>query len=350
MKRSARIGRRPVRRLFLIAGAVAVFATAPLSFASPAKAAATATASGQGIDDFYAAQGGQLLWLRAGQADAARELLGLLETAEADGLDPGKYKVKSLAKAVEKASGGGPGQVRKADEMLSEAFVAYARDLRIAPAAGMRFADPRLRPGPPSPRALLLMAQSAPPLTVFVNSMGWMNPAYAPLRRALVRRSFETDRQRDLLQVNLERARVLPGKRARYVIVNAAAQRLDMYEDGKLVDSMRVVVGRERPKDRTPMLASFLTHASLNPYWNVPADLAAERIAPNVVKQGLGYLKRHGYELLSDWGDNATLVDPATVDWQAVADGRVEVRLRQLPGKGNSLGKVKFTFPNSFGV
>jgi murein L,D-transpeptidase YcbB/YkuD len=134
------------------------------------------------------------------------------------------------------------------------------------------------------------------------------------------------------------------------VIVNAAEQRLHMYEGTKLVDSMNVVVGKQKPKDRTPMMASFLREAALNPYWNVPPDLAAERIAPKVVEEGVRYLERHGYQLLSDWGDRPKVLDPATVDWQAVADGRIQVRLRQLPGPGNSLGKVKFNFPNPYGI
>ena len=62
-----------------------------------------------------------------------------------------------------------------------------------------------------------------------------------------------------------------------------------MYEDGRVVDSMRVVVGK--PKHATPMMNAYIRAAALNPYWNVPPDLAAERIAPNVVKQGVGYLK-----------------------------------------------------------
>jgi L,D-transpeptidase YcbB len=214
----------------------------------------------------------------------------------------------------------------------------------------MQFVDPALRPSPPYPRALLAMAASAPSLSQFITNMGWMNPAYAPLRRALAAGKYRDSRQRDLIRINMERARVLPVAMPRYVIVNAAAQRLDMYEGGRVVDSMRVVVGKEKPKDRTPMLASFLDHADLNPYWNVPPDLAAERIAPNVLKEGLGYLKRGRYEVLSDWGEAAELVDPASVDWQAVADGRIEVRLRQLPGPANSLGKVKFSFSNPYGV
>jgi murein L,D-transpeptidase YcbB/YkuD len=175
-----------------------------------------------------------------------------------------------------------------------------------------------------------------------------MNPTYGQLRRALMSRSYSNDRQRRTLLLNLERARALPPGNLRYVVVNAAAQRLFMYENGQVVDTMRVVVGK--PKHPTPMMNAFIRAAALNPYWNVPPDLAAERIAPNVVKQGVRYLAANGYQLLSDWSDNPAIVDPRTVDWKAVADGRVEVRIRQLPGPQNALGKMKFVFPNKEGI
>ena len=49
-------------------------------------------------------------------------------------------------------------------------------------------------------------------------------------------------------------------------------------------------------------------------------------------------------------GDTASVIDPGTVDWKAVAEGRVEVRVRQLPGPNNALGKMKFVFPNREGI
>jgi len=82
----------------------------------------------------------------------------------------------------------------------------------------------------------------------------------------------------------------------------------------------------------------------------VPADLAAERVAPHVAKQGLRYLTDNGYVLMSDWGDNARPIDPSDVDWQAVADGKVLVRLRQNPGAHNAMGRMKFMFPNPQGI
>ena len=140
----------------------------------------------------------------------------------------------------------------------------------------------------------------------------------------------------------------MPASGGRYIVVNATDAQLTMYEGGKVVDSMRVVVGK--PIHPTPMMAALIRFTSLNPYWNVPPDLAAERIAPNVVKSGVRYLKDNGYELLSSWEADAIVLDPATVDWAAVAAGIQEVRLRQLPGPHNAMGKMKFMFPNAQGI
>jgi murein L,D-transpeptidase YcbB/YkuD len=284
------------------------------------------------------------LWLRDG-VDPAR-LLDYLRTADADGLDPRNYRVDQLAKAMGAAWGGSPAKVRKADMLLSQAFAAYVRDLKRLPNNSMIWVDPDLKPTPPSPRELLEEAARAPSLDAWLAEMGWMNPIYAGLRQALA--SGQGGADPHLLRLNLERARALPSGKGRYILVNATAQRLTAYEDGKIVDSMKVVVGK--PKNPTPMLAAKIRFASLNPYWYVPPDLAAERIAPNVLKEGLSYLKAHGYQLMSGWTDDATFIDPATVDWQAVADGRTLVWARQLPGPGNAMGQMKFMFPNAQGV
>ena len=175
-----------------------------------------------------------------------------------------------------------------------------------------------------------------------------MHPTYGQLRDALTRHAYLSESERRTLMLNLERARELPAGGGRYVLVNAAAQRLYMYEGGRIVDSMKVVVGK--PKNPTPMMAAYIRFAALNPYWNVPPDLAAERIAPHVLKSGVKYLKTLGYEVLSDWTDDATVIDPTTVDWKGVADGTVEIRVRQLPGPHNSMGQMKFMFPNEQGI
>jgi murein L,D-transpeptidase YcbB/YkuD len=128
--------------------------------------------------------------------------------------------------------------------------------------------------------------------------------------------------------------------RGRSVLVDAASARLFMIEDGEIRDSMRVIVGKRSAA--TPELRTALTYATLNPYWHVPTDLARTLTAPNVLKHGVSYLRERGYEVVSKFGPGGRVIDPESVDWQAVADGHEVVYVRQRPGPANSMGEMKF--------
>ena len=151
------------------------------------------------------------------------------------------------------------------------------------------------------------------------------------------------------LKFNLDRVRALPqGEQGKYIVVDAASAKLFLYENGQVVDDMKVVVGKAT--EQTPMAAGLIRSMVLNPYWNVPPDLVQKSVAPKVLRQGLGYLRTARFEILSDWTEEAHPVDPRTIDWSEVAAGRRTLRMRQLPGAGNAMGAMKFLFPNSFGV
>jgi murein L,D-transpeptidase YcbB/YkuD len=153
-----------------------------------------------------------------------------------------------------------------------------------------------------------------------------------------------------LILLNMERARRLPAPSTtgKYLMVDAASARLWMYENGQAVDSMKVVVGS--PETETPMLAASMRYSSVNPYWNVPPELIQSLIARRVLEQGMTYLSERAYQVLDGWGEDAALVDPTTVNWAAVADGSLEIRVRQLPGGANSMGEIKFMMPNEYGI
>jgi murein L,D-transpeptidase YcbB/YkuD len=330
----------------LLAAAMPASATAETA---PVAARPAVPTSGQSVADFYRGRNDYPFWLDAKAGDAAGQLLSLLSSANLDGLDPAKYHVAELQQAVAAARTGKKKHVIEADRALSEAFVSYVADLRQDPGVGITYVDTNLKPTPPTPLAALLTAGIAPSLSDYVHSMGWMHPLYTQLRDALATHAYSTDQQRDLLQINLQRARALPPGRQRYVLVNAAQQRLYMYEDGKPVDSMVVVVGK--PKWPTPMLAAYIRYAALNPYWYVPSDLAGEDVGQYVVKFGLKYLDDYGYEVVSDWTPNPAIIDPKTVDWKGVVNGSVkDIMIRQKPGPKNFMGRMKFMFPNQFGV
>jgi murein L,D-transpeptidase YcbB/YkuD len=339
---------RPARISHWVLALAASAATLP-ALAQPVgfPAQPSQSAEARSIADFYAVREGRPLWLgedgTAGEAVAI--LLDYLRTAEADGLQAERYRFAELSEAVRLASSGSDWDISGVDRMLSEAFVAYVRDLKQLPHEGVIWVDPELRPKAPNPVQLLESAAGASSLEAWLVDMRWMHPMYAGLRRALVE-GGASDRQ--LLRLNLERARTLPANNGRYIIVNATSAELWAYEGGQVVDTMRVIVGK--PRHPTPMMAALIRYASLNPYWYVPPDLAAERIAPNVVKDGVTYLNAQGYQVLSDWSSNGQIIDPSTIDWTSVASGKTQVWMRQLPGPANAMGDMKFMFPNSQGV
>jgi murein L,D-transpeptidase YcbB/YkuD len=153
-----------------------------------------------------------------------------------------------------------------------------------------------------------------------------------------------------LIIINMERAKRLPApeEQPKYVIVDAGDARLSMWQNGRKVDEMKIVVGKS--ETATPMMAAYIRYASVNPYWNVPPELVRHLIGPRIVKQGISYLTTREYQVLSNLTENAKVIDPSTVDWQAVVDGRENVSLRRLPSPANSMGMMKFMLPNYFGI
>jgi murein L,D-transpeptidase YcbB/YkuD len=133
-----------------------------------------------------------------------------------------------------------------------------------------------------------------------------------------------------------------------YVLVDANSARLYMIDDGRVQDSMRVIVGK--PDTPTPALKDVIYYATLNPYWHVTPDLTRSLIAANVLKLGPSYLTSHGYEVVSGWSPDATVIPPDTVDWKAVAAGAQQIHVRELPGPWNSLGHFKFNLPHGDGI
>lgn len=152
-----------------------------------------------------------------------------------------------------------------------------------------------------------------------------------------------------VVMINMERARRLPapGELKRHIIVDTGSAMILMYDNDKLVGSMRAAVGAK--DTQTPMIAALIRYANVNPYWNIPASLQVKLIAPRVLEQGLKYLTDRRDEIFAD-AENSNLIDPATIDWKAVRDGKLILRMRQGPGGGNSMGTIKFMMPNKFGI
>lgn len=298
---------------------------------------------------FYASRDHRPIWIQGSQlGPEAETLLELIETAHLDGLDPDRYRSRALTDAIRRAWGGSPKALARAEMLLSQTFAAYVRDVRRPRDVGMLYVDRQLAPTVPSASSVLQAAVSAPSLQQHLENVSWMHPLYGQLRKAVAKQARNGPPE-ELLRINLDRARALPANPGRkYILVDAAAARLWMYEDGEVRDSMKVVVGKST--DQTPMMAGLIRYTMVNPYWNIPPDLVRKRIAPSVLDEGPSYLKTKRYEVLSDWTDDARVLKPTEVDWEAVAAGRKELPVRQRPGGDNAMGKMKFMFPNDLGI
>ena len=313
----------------------------------PAPGSAYGGAADQAVNAFYASRGGAPLWLRAGtNSGAATSLMGVLQRASLDGLPSGPALAMQAQSLMARASTGDPQALKDADRLLTTAWVLYVQALQRPP-AGMTYADKWVTPRQDSPAQILAKAASAKSLSNYIREVSAVNPVYAQLRDAawsdMQARGGSADPR---VLSSLERVRDMPFQK-KYVMIDTAGAQLYMIDDGRIVDTMKVIVGKADPSTQTPMLASTIYYATLNPYWHVSPELIRSTIAQNVLNQGLSYLKTRGYQVMPADPSDDTLLDPAKVNWHAVAAGTEQVRVRQLPGPANSMGKLKIGFPNS---
>lgn len=160
--------------------------------------------------------------------------------------------------------------------------------------------------------------------------------------------NVSADKRVQQIIVNMERWRWLPQALGpRHVLVNQAAFELFLVANGKVADNRRVIVGK--PFHQTPMFSDLIRYAEFNPTWTVTPAIAASEMLPKL-RADPGYLGRNDYDLFAGWGPGAPLVDPWSVDWQAVSPKTFRYKIVQRPGPKNALGVVKFMFPNSFNI
>ncbi len=125
------------------------------------------------------------------------------------------------------------------------------------------------------------------------------------------------------LLVNMERMRWVPAEpRGDFILVNIPQFRLTVYEEGKPAFGMNIVVGTDQ--HRTVVFTGNMQYVVFSPYWNVPPGILKNEILP-AISRNPAYLAQHNME----WNGGS---------------------VRQKPGPGNALGKVKFMFPNSYNI
>lgn len=148
------------------------------------------------------------------------------------------------------------------------------------------------------------------------------------------------------LEVNLERWRWLGGDfEDPYVAVNIPDYHLWIQRGEKRPLEMRVIVGKRLNK--TPVFSDRMTYLVLNPSWYVPASIAKEELLPTI-REDPSYARRQGFEITRISDEESVPVDPT--DLEPPGPEAPRYRLRQLPGPKNSLGRIKFMFPNEHNI
>lgn len=329
----------------LLALATSASAVAQLNPLAPVPSPSLSAGGAAAVASFYDTRQVPPIWFRA-NADgvAISQLTAILQRATFDGFAEGPQLAAQVQAAAAQARSGNPADVTAAERVLSTAWVRYVQAVK-RPTPGMIYAYPVLQPQGTRADQILLTAAAAPSLTTYLANTANLNPIYQQLRdtawaEAQASGNLTPDPR---LLANLDRARSIPAG-GRFLIVDSGTQLLTLYENGRPVDSMKVIVGtNELP---TPLISSIMYYVTYNPYWHAPDHLVRKTIAPNTLKLGASYLKSHGYNVLDAWSETATVVDPKSVDWKAAAAGTAHLLVRQDPGPLNSMGKLKFPFPN----
>jgi murein L,D-transpeptidase YcbB/YkuD len=150
------------------------------------------------------------------------------------------------------------------------------------------------------------------------------------------------------MQLTLERWRWLPvGLHSALIVANIPEFRLRAYDEHyKIVLSMNVVVGKAYAHD-TPVFTDTMQYVVFRPYWNVPYSIAKAEFFTRLARDH-AYLAKKGFEVVNSGQD---VVTSGAVTGDILAQLRAgKLYIRQMPGPKNSLGLVKFIFPNSSNV
>jgi L,D-transpeptidase YcbB len=150
------------------------------------------------------------------------------------------------------------------------------------------------------------------------------------------------------MQLTLERWRWLPAVlHSSPIVANIPEFRLRAYDENyKVALSMNVVVGKAYDHN-TPVFSDAMQYAVFEPYWSVPYSIAKSEFLPRIARDP-DYLAKKGFEVVDS---RQQVVTSGTVTSDMLAQLRAgKLFIRQLPGPKNSLGLVKFIFPNSYNV
>ncbi len=352
----------------------------------------------QKVQALYAHYSDAPVWIQSGGVkERATALLAALDSAASHALKTDRYPIDSIHRVVDAKkidSGATARDIANADVLLTAAYVGYASDMLVGQVDPRTVSQSWYIPARPAAvDSALVNTLEDSSISVGLEQMAPQDSEYAVLRRDYAKyRDFAAQggweeivagASRDALRArleaegfavhgdsvvsalkqwqerhdlaadgkvgkatfaalnvpveeriaqiatNMERHRWLPRALGqRYVYVNVPSFRLDAYDSGQRALSMRVIVGADYKEKSTPVFSDVMRSVVFRPYWRPTPDIIKNEILPKL-KTDTTYLRRNDME------------------WAKENGSRV---LRQRPGPRNSLGLVKFLFPNDYNI
>jgi len=276
---------------------------------------------GQIVQDIYTDRGFRPVWIARGRILPKLQQFFQLVDDRSHGLHPEDFGVDALREKD-------PSDPIQFDIKVTSALARYASALARQDVDVKKALNDAIQSD-----SIARLADQLAPLHV----------EYARLRTALQNASAE---DRAKIALNMDRWRKLHDDLGeRHIRINVPAFELEVHEGSTIPLKMKVVVGDNDTK--TPLFSSPMKYLVFSPYWNIPESILVKETLPKI-QADPSYLFKQNLEVVRVYGNEVTVVDPRNVDWDSV--GESDIQLRQKPGSGNSLGLVKFIFPNKYNV
>lgn len=153
--------------------------------------------------------------------------------------------------------------------------------------------------------------------------------------------NYSKSRRKEQIIANLERWKWFPRNLGdHYIMVNIPEFNIFMVKDNDTIEQKKVVVGK--PERKSVILSSTFSNIVLNPTWTVPPTILEEDVLPAATKKRSYFDKSS----ITIYDYNNKIISP----YQWNKDKYKNYRYVQKPGHNNSLGEVKFNFPNKHSV
>jgi len=145
--------------------------------------------------------------------------------------------------------------------------------------------------------------------------------------------------------VNMERLRWLPDTTVQeMILVNIANYAMDYIRKTDTLLHSNAIVGKSYRK--TPVFNAAMSYMVFSPTWTVPPTILKNDVLPSI-KKNQHYLAAKNMRILDFSGKE---IKPSEINWNSVNIKNFKYMIRQDPGNSNSLGQVKFMFPNKHNV